>query len=682
MSTALVLGNGNLLINLDEKLNLTDFYWPHVGQENHLARTCNELFLFYNNQASDLASSDWQISFDYAHDSLVANSKFVNEKLQLEIHFQDTVLSDRDIFLRLIKVKNLSNTACNLKLIFKHNFQILENNVGDTAIWYPYVNLMCHYKKDRYIGVGTSQNFYQYNAAGPLDNAGQGSIPDVSGELAFNAVATGTVQSCVSYQFDVAPSEEANTDYFIVVGRSFADLENEARYVRLKGSLHLLNTVQLYWKNWVRSKTDNFFDHRFPRIFFNYRDNEAMIELYKKSLLIVRTHMDNQGAVIASTDTTMLKAGGTDSYAYFWPRDGAMTVLALIEVGFGDLVKSFFHYLAKVINRDGYILHKYYADSDSGLASSWHPWVDQQGKIQLPIQEDETALALYALWKHNQRFADQEFLNQMWGKLVLPAANFLVNYRFGTGAKIMALEEDIRYQEIGSLDEQYASSGLPLPSYDLWEQARGINLFTVAAVYAGLKAASNLAEVAGHNEEQQRFSSVADQIKQSVEKHMYDADSHSFINRIYLDPVTKTCIFDKQLDSSISALWKFEMFAVDDPRIEKVMDQIAKNLWVKTKIGGIARKEADHYFQVVKHNPAIPGNPWFISTLWLAQYWLEKNNIQQARVYLEWVLKHADKTGLMAEQADPLSGFGISVKPLIWSQAEYIHTINLLKKLA
>jgi GH15 family glucan-1,4-alpha-glucosidase len=38
-----------------------------------------------------------------------------------------------------------------------------------------------------------------------------------------------------------------------------------------------------------------------------------------------------------------------------------------------------------------------------------------------------------------------------------------------------------------------AKTGLPLPSYDLWEERWGIHAFTVATVYGGLKAARNFA---------------------------------------------------------------------------------------------------------------------------------------------------------------------------------------------
>ena len=39
-------------------------------------------------------------------------------------------------------------------------------------------------------------------------------------------------------------------------------------------------------------------------------------------------------------------------------------------------------------------MHKY--NPDGSVGSSWHPWCGSDGLLQLPIQEDETALTLFA----------------------------------------------------------------------------------------------------------------------------------------------------------------------------------------------------------------------------------------------------------------------------------------------
>jgi len=672
--TALVLGNGRLQININDSLSIRDFYWPHVGQENHLAKTKNKMFIFVDGDISKLTDDDWKVEISYVVDSLAGISYATNVKLGIKIRFEDTVLPDRDIFLILIQVQNLFDHKRVVKIYFKNKFQIYGDGIGDTALWYPFVDVMCHYKKDRYFAVGSTKKITDYSCAGPKDNDGQGCVVNKDGTLKDNPVTTGIAESCVALDFELEEGEKKRENYFITCGKNFTDIENEVRYVKFQGARHLYDTSKIYWKNWINSRIDSHFGHKPPKLFHSYKENENMLDLYKKSLLIMRTHFDNGGAVIASTDSGMLKEGGTDSYSYFWPRDGAMSVIAYIDTGFDDLVKSFFEYLSKVITRDGYILHKYHPNVDSGIASSWHPWISKSGEIQLPIQEDETALVLYAFLKYYKKSANQEFLNKMWSKLIFPAANFLANYRYGSGVDVLQNSD----QNNDSLNEKYINSGLPLPSYDIWEQNRGINLFTVSTVYGGLMAASELAKHSGHENEYKRFADIARKIKAGVENFMYDKVDRKFVNRIYYDGKSQKCILDKKIDSSMSALWKFGMFEVDDIRIERMMESMEEKLWVNTDIGGIARKMDDHY---LRENKNVKGNPWFISTLWLAQYWLLQAEPEKAKRYIEWGIKHADKTGLMSEQADPYTGYSLSVKPLTWSHAEYILTVNMLKKL-
>ncbi|MGH8069483.1 MAG: glycoside hydrolase family 15 protein [Candidatus Entotheonellia bacterium] len=122
------------------------------------------------------------------------------------------------------------------------------------------------------------------------------------------------------------------------------------------------------------------------------------------------------------------------------------------------MTRAFYQFCAKAITREGYFLHKYRPDGSQG--SSWHPWV-LDGNRQFPIQEDETALVVWALWQHFETYRDVEFIKPLFRPLITSAADFIVRYR----------------------DQ---GTGLPLPSYDLWEERRGILSFTCAAVYGGL----------------------------------------------------------------------------------------------------------------------------------------------------------------------------------------------------
>ncbi|HLQ11372.1 MAG TPA: glycoside hydrolase family 15 protein, partial [Ktedonobacteraceae bacterium] len=97
-------------------------------------------------------------------------------------------------------------------------------------------------------------------------------------------------------------------------------------------------------------------------------------------------------------------------------------------------------------------------------------------------------------------------------------------------------------------------------------------------------------------------------------------------------------------------------------------------------VGGMARYENDYYYQVTHDLNQAQGNPWFICTLWLAQYRIAHAcNIDELRTalpLLEWAQNHALQSGVMAEQVNPFTSEPLSVSPLTWSHAEYVLTVR------
>src|SRR5690606_36736147 len=105
--------------------------------------------------------------------------------------------------------------------------------------------------------------------------------------------------------------------------------------------------------------------------------------------------------------------------SYLWPRDGALVAAALDSEGMGEVARSFYGLCESIITDQGCFLHKY--NPDGSPASSWHPWVSL-GQPQLPIQEDETALVLWALWHHYAQHWDIEVVRSLFVSLITKAA--------------------------------------------------------------------------------------------------------------------------------------------------------------------------------------------------------------------------------------------------------------------
>ncbi|MEW6109547.1 MAG: glycoside hydrolase family 15 protein [Nitrospirota bacterium] len=267
------------------------------------------------------------------------------------------------------------------------------------------------------------------------------------------------------------------------------------------------------------------------------------------------------------------------------------------------------------------------------------------------------------MWFHFNKFRDIEFAVIQYENLVKRCGDFLASYRDG-------------------------ETGLTLPSYDLWEEKMGIHTFTVSAVFAGLKAVENFAGFFGDIKRSKIYRRAAEEVKTTMDKYLYSRELNRFLKTII---PKKDGSFDSDItiDASIYAPFYFGVFEPDDERVVNTMNAIKKQLWVKTEVGGIARYEGDSYHKVTDDIQMVPGNPWFICTLWLAQWHIAKakdvKELHEALAILEWVASMALPSGVLADQVHPFTNQPLSVSPLTWSHAAFVATVleyvNKLKRI-
>src|SRR2546421_4955002 len=298
-------------------------------------------------------------------------------------------------------------------------------------------------------------------ACGKKDvNGAQGTWRDAEdGVLGNNPIEQGSVDMTLA--LDLGRMEQGATEVahqWLIAARNLAELQTVADAINLRGPEVFLERTRSYWRAWV-NKEERAFADLSPRV----------SQLYRRSVLVVRTQVDAGGAVLAANDADIIKFA-RDTYSYMWPRDAALAVYAMDQAGYVDLPRRFFELCSRIVTKEGYFRHKYTAAGDPG--SSWHPWVDASGKPQYPIQEDETGLVLFALWQHYNRHRDFEFFKAYYRPLIILAADFLAGY----------------------IDPR---TGLPEPSYDLWEERRGGESFMGAAGWAGAEAAAHLPPPSG-----------------------------------------------------------------------------------------------------------------------------------------------------------------------------------------
>jgi GH15 family glucan-1,4-alpha-glucosidase len=176
-----------------------------------------------------------------------------------------------------------------------------------------------------------------------------------------------------------------------------------------------------------------------------------------------------------------------------------------------------------------------------------------------------------------------------------------------------------------------------------------------------------------------RYRDAADKLREAVDTHLYSDDLGRFVRRITIDD-DGTQTIDMVLDSAIAGLWRFGMYSPDEHRIVQTMTAIADQLSSKAAAGGVARYSNDYYFKVEPDIKKVPGNPWFMCTLWLAQWYVatakSTHDLKPARDIINWVVAHQMSAGLLSEQLDPNSGAPISVSPLTWSHAEFVVAVD------
>jgi GH15 family glucan-1,4-alpha-glucosidase len=637
------VGNGNLLVAFDNTYQLREFFYPYVGQANHTLGEPFHFGVWVDGKLAWITDPEWERDLRYETDTLVTRVRLVNRPLGIAITCSDCVDFDLDLYLRRMEFEDVREEGGGpreVRVFFHHAFQIGGAGEGDTAYYYPQDRSLRHYKGRYWFVVsGMTERVWglsSYSIGHARHHGTEGTWRDAEdGQLGKNPIAQGSIDSTVALH--VTLEGKATAYYWIGAGRELEAVQKLNDTVRELGPETILRRVRAYWRQFVAH------DHPHPGL------PEDIRAFYRRCLLIMRTQIDNRGAILAANDSDSL-GYSRDSYSYLWPRDGALVAEALDLAGYHDISERFFSFSSSLLTEGGYFLHKY--NPDGSVGSSWHQWIGSDGMPQLPIQEDETALVLFALWEHFAACRDIDFIRTLYRPLIEKAGDFLAAFR----------------------DTQ---TGLPHPTWDLWEERRGVWLFTVAATWAGLQAAARFAEIFGDTERADRYRAAAEEIKAAADERLYDRHRGRFLRGLV--PRGHAFEPDEVIDSSQCGIFLFGMYPPDDPRVVGTVRAIEASLWSKTEVGGIARYERDPYYQIAHDREQVPGNPWFLCTLWLAQWQIAMaktmEDLQRPMEIMRWAATLSLPSGVMAEQADPFTGAPVSVSPLTWSHATFVTTV-------
>ncbi|HEY5584192.1 MAG TPA: glycoside hydrolase family 15 protein [Ruminiclostridium sp.] len=629
-----ITGNSSMLVCLSEKAELLRLFWPNIDYLQQFDKMLCGIFI-KNKTGSTVWLDDHRCEHyqEYLQDTNIVKSTIINYFDGYKVSVYDFVHPHKDVMVRKFEIQNILPEKSELGFV---SFSAATSSDPDIACsLFDFGNeALIHYRSNNYVSITSDTPAFQFQIGSNANDA------------AFNTYLYGKddigMMKDAAVSWELGAFEKNETKYFnlyICASNTLKGCKSLIKEIKGFGAVKMLDETEKYWKS--------FLNHANPM----KSGNDMLDDLYKRSLLVFRLMYDKKsGGLLAApeVDEYFTKCG---RYAYCWGRDAAFITGALDIAGLNECSDNFYKWAVSVQSEDGSWYQRYHMDGN--LGPCWG------------LQIDETGTIIWGMLNHYNYVKNTEFLKEVWNS-VEAGANFLVSFIDG-------------------------DTGLPKPSFDLWEERYGEHAYSSAAVYAGLRSASEIAKLLGEASEcYQKWNEAANKIKQAIVKCFWKEDFRRFIRSVrvklngygqessqnttmievnpkgYLRDVT---LEDWLVDVSLVGLSiPFDVFDANDPMIKDTVSLIEQVL-TSSGVGGIKRYENDTY---------IGGNPWILTTLWVALYHAKIGNYSKAKEYLYWATNGKTKLGLLPEQLNRDTGKPDWVIPLTWSHAMYIHVLSEL----
>lgn len=608
---SLLVGNSRILLAVDPKGDWLYLYHPYSGQFQHLQECRRGIFDVEDGNFSWISDDSWEIRTGHEEGTNVGWC--TARRGDLEVRTRDMVHPDRDLILRVFDLTNLGSKKLRLRLFQYQSMSIAESLYQDTCYWDQAQKAIVHYKRDTYIQLWGDPAFDGFTCGEHTLKGLAGSHVDAEdGELEGNIISHGATDSVIQWNLEVEPGRSSRVWLFTLIAPSRRKI-NEA-YRKLMGEAveyRERETVN-FWRSWFKGKRVQASEGLSPRA----------RQLFERSLFILRNCWSLNGSIIASPDVSSLMPTG-DTYNYNWWRDSSYISMAMDAAGMYESAHKFLVFALAAQEEEGYFFHRHFPDGTPG--ATWHP----------PpfLQIDQTASVIMAACHHFNVHKDMEFLLSIW-PMVRKAANFLSSFT----------------------DRE---TGLPLPSFDLWEEIKSVSCYSALAVARGLEDAQSISEQLGKSTGE--WGEQADRMRNAILSVLWDDDRGLFLKSVRPE--------DRTADSSTLLAVRLGILPPEDARARRLVDNLRKVLW-SPEVGGMARYEGDKYYG---HQ-----NPWIICTLWLADAYIRMGRLDEAGELLEWCAEHSTPTLLLPEQVKADTGEPVSVVPLVWSHSTYVDTVIAL----
>ena len=634
-----IIGNSKMLASVRENGEIFRLFWPHIEYGQHLGHFWPGIRIATPDRQSFTKwfhLNIWESSQRYLDDTNILETSYCSLTHHIKVIQSDFVFPHQDILARHYVLQNEGDKSENINFFLYCYFNIEESVLYDGAYVDFSNNSLIFFRRNVYLSLaapGFPLTGYQCGRRGapsdPFQDASRGALWGTGDNI---------LQSAGSIAWDLGelhPGQPKTFSLYLAAGHSQDEMHGLQSVAASKEGAQWLEETKQYWHGWLGEG--------------QRRTGESGPPAYNRSLLAIKLMTCKEtGASIAAPefDPYYTACGG---YGYCWPRDSVFIAAATDEAGYHDLAAQFYNFTVSIQEPDGSWQQRFF--TDGAVAPSWGKQMDQMGSV------------LWGYGHHYNLTGDRAFLDKIWSSL-------------NAGARYL----------VDNLED----NGLPKPSYDPWEDEFAQGTYSAAAVFAGLKASFEIAAVMGKKDEAAQWRKSSETVREAILKHQWSEHHNRFlrgvnrrVSRETYDYVTSRggkafTGFDPagiyrthwigendQVDAALLGLaFPFGVVSPLDERMQATVRAIEERLSNRS-VGGIHRYDGDGY---------RGGNPWVLTTLWLAIIHIMSGNRKRAEELGNWCLAQSNRHLLLPEQADKNHGGPVWVMPLNWSHAMFVLT--------
>lgn len=610
-----VIGNKKMLATYSKKGELLRLFYPNVDFRQfidyfHIGLKINDSQIIYLHEDINNVYNQ-----QYLQDTNILKTIIENKYFKLKISQIDAITIKDDILIKKFKFINENNIDLRINFLINSKMLSSQDNPISARI---FDNTLIQYNYDYLVGIFSKEKITSYQ----LHDVNRNFASGVIGGKDYIGMSS---NSAISYDLgSLKPGEEREFTLFIYMKENKGtkieeNIENSIDKIRKFEVDKKIDSIKKYWRKFVKEHinldTSNF--------------SEKLDLIYKRSILLFPLLINSEtGGIIAAPeiDEERKVSGG---YAYCWPRDAVFITKALDILGMCNEAKDFYIKFCKnTQSKNGMWEQRFYTNGN--LAPCWG------------YQIDETASVVYGICEHYKFKKDIEFLKQSI-KMCENAVEFLFKYI----ENLLEIDEEDSVKKEIELKNKNTNKIEVHLSYDLWEMNEGVHLYSLASIFSAFDAMIYMDEELQKNNNSNRIKQeivLNRKLKLEKYKHLIK----KYITNNFYDEKQKIFyrnLTDKKMDISLLGIFvPFGLLSTSEKSAKNLAEKI--NMTLRTYTGGYLRFEGDNYYG--------GKNPWVISTLWMALYYIKADKKNKAMECLDFVVKTASENGLLAEQVDNL----------------------------